>query len=97
MKMSGVFKAGHLFFHCHVYRSCLVSLEAKILYCAFCLFSSLCSEGIFSIIFEQVIPESESDYCRVVFESSLQDQTYSLCVASHSPGKYFNLTLCAAS
>ncbi|KAJ7382965.1 hypothetical protein OS493_031741 [Desmophyllum pertusum] len=32
---------------------------------------------------EQIIAEADSAYCRVLFESSLQHEVYTLCVASH--------------
>ncbi|KAL9960972.1 hypothetical protein ACROYT_G034482 [Oculina patagonica] len=35
---------------------------------------------------EQIIPEADSDYCRVLFESSLQHEVYTLCVACHLSG-----------
>ncbi|XP_068713854.1 uncharacterized protein [Montipora foliosa] len=35
---------------------------------------------------DQIVSEPESDYCRVLFESSLENEVYILCVACHSSG-----------
>lgn len=38
--------------------------------------------------FMKIIPEPESQYCRVLFESSLENEVYTLCVASHLHGEF---------